>query len=89
MSLTWNLFGSCFENVPDSEETVYIKGCTYPVGFDPKWYIANNELNFFNSFKMKFAIIYGVSQMIFGILLKGVNNIYFKDYLSFVCEFLP
>lgn len=24
MSLTWNLFGSCFENVPDSEETVYI-----------------------------------------------------------------
>ncbi|CAD8156140.1 unnamed protein product [Paramecium pentaurelia] len=89
MSLTWNIFGSCFENVPDSEETVYIKGCTYPIGFDPKWYIASNELNFFNSFKMKFAIIYGVSQMIFGILLKGVNNIYFKDYLSFVFEFLP
>lgn len=38
---------------------------------------------------MKFAIIYGVSQMIFGILLKGVNTLYFKDYLSFFFEFIP
>lgn len=60
-SLTTNFFGSCFENVPDSNETTYIEGCTYPFGLDPKWYVASNELNFFNSFKMKFAIIYGVS----------------------------
>lgn len=61
MSLTWNFFGSCFEAVPESTETTWIPGCVYPVGFDPKWYIASNELNFFNSFKMKFAIIFGVS----------------------------
>lgn len=61
MSLTWNLFGSCFKEIEGSEETELIDGCVYPIGFDPKWYIANNELNFFNSFKMKFAIIFGVA----------------------------
>jgi len=89
LSLTWNLFGSCFREVEGSPETEYIEGCVYPIGFDPKWYIAGNELAFFNSFKMKFAIIFGVSQMMFGILLKGANNLYFKNYLEFVCEFIP
>ena len=27
--------------------------------------------------------------MIFGILMKGVNNLYFKNYLDFFCEFIP
>lgn len=61
MSLPWNIFGSCYENVKDSHETTFIKGCIYPIGFDPKWYIATNELNFFNSFKMKFSVIFGVA----------------------------
>lgn len=60
MSLPWNLFGSCFKNVEGSLETEWIEGCVYPIGFDPKWYIASNELNFFNSFKMKFSVIFGV-----------------------------
>jgi V-type H+-transporting ATPase subunit a len=71
MSLPWNIFGSCYENViyssklylsqqEDSLETVRKPECVYPIGLDPKWYIASNELMFFNSFKMKFAVIYGV-----------------------------
>jgi len=35
-------------------------GCTYPYGFDPKWYIADNELQQFNSYKMKLSVIVGV-----------------------------
>jgi V-type H+-transporting ATPase subunit a len=39
--------------------------------------------------KMKIAVIMGVLQMIFGIVLRGMNNIYFNNYLDFFCEFLP
>lgn len=43
-SLPWNLFGSCFQNDPHGPTTTKIDGCTYPVGLDPKWYRASNEL---------------------------------------------
>lgn len=89
MSLPWNIFGSCFKNIEGSHETEFIEGCVYPIGFDPKWYIASNELNFFNSFKMKFSVIFGVAQMTFGILLKGSNTIYFRNMVDFFCEFIP
>ena len=89
LSLPFNLFGSCFEQKPNSEETEWISGCNYPLGFDPKWYIATNELNFFNSFKMKFAVIVGVLQMSFGIVLKGANAIHFKNKVDFFFEFIP
>ena len=52
LSLPINLFGTCYNNLKGIE-TEQIKGCVYPFGIDPKWYIASNELNFFNSFKMK------------------------------------
>jgi len=34
--------------------------CTYPWGWDPKWFISKNDLLFANSFKMKWAVILGV-----------------------------
>lgn len=87
-SLTFNFFGSCFENQEDGT-TKAIPGCVYPVGLDPKWYIASNELTFFNSFKMKAAVIIGVLQMGFGVILKGCNAIHFRNWLDFYFEFLP
>lgn len=50
----------------EEEEAVKIEGCVYPIGFDPVWIRASNELNYFNSYKMKFAVIIGVLQMSFG-----------------------
>jgi V-type H+-transporting ATPase subunit a len=59
-SLPFNIFGECFDTLQDEVHTTHIEGCVYPIGFDPIWYRATNELAFFNSFKMKFAVIFGV-----------------------------
>ncbi|KAG7386815.1 H(+)-transporting V0 sector ATPase subunit a [Phytophthora pseudosyringae] len=61
----------------------------YSMGLDPVWKTSSNELLFFNSFKMKISVIFGIIQMTFGILLKGWNNLYFRDYSTFFFEFVP
>mmetsp|Transcript_9743 Transcript_9743/g.29231 ORF Transcript_9743/g.29231 Transcript_9743/m.29231 type:complete len:662 (+) Transcript_9743:792-2777(+) len=61
----------------------------YPFGVDPAWHVSENELLFFNSMKMKTAVIFGVVQMTLGILLKGINALYFGEYAVFFLEFLP
>lgn len=38
---------------------------------------------------MKMAVIIGVLHMSLGIILKGVNNLYFGDRLGFINEFIP
>lgn len=63
MSLPLDLFGTCYSNKAGPEGTIEVelaKDCVYPFGFDPKWYVAHNELAYFNSFKMKLAVILGV-----------------------------
>lgn len=64
-SIPFNLFGTCYEDV-GGDELVRKHDCTYPFGIDVKWYDTANELTFLNSFKMKLAIVLGVTQMIFG-----------------------
>ena len=39
---------------------------------------------FFNSFKMKISVLFGVAQMLLGTTLKGFNAIYFNRKLEFV-----
>lgn len=61
----------------------------YPFGVDPAWHIAGNELLFFNSMKMKTSVVLGVTQMTFGVCLKAMNALYFKESLDFFYEFIP
>lgn len=82
------IFKSCYREM-NKDIAIKKKGCTYPFGIDSKWYSATNELSFVNSIKMKLSVIFGVFQMVFGIILKGMNDFYFKDYLSFIFEFIP
>ncbi len=90
MAMPLNLFGSCYETAEGSDTSVILKeDCVYPFGFDPKWYVSPNELSFFNSFKMKLAVILGVLQMSLGIFMKGLNAIHHKSALDFFFEFLP
>ena len=92
------LGNSCWENVykqvkVDQNTIEYFdtakKNCNYIFGIDHKWNSSTNELSFLNSLKMKIAVIIGVLHMSLGIVIKGVNCIYFGDMLSFWAEFIP
>jgi len=65
------------------------QGPTYPFGVDPAWHLAANKMTFFNSYKMKVAIVFGVIQMTIGITLQLVNHITFKDARSIWFGLVP
>ena len=89
MAIPLSIFQSCYFNEKNQKVSIRKDKCTYPFGMDPKWYSSSNELSFMNSFKMKWSVIIGVIQMTLGIVLRGLNNLYFKDYLGFFVEFIP
>ncbi len=66
---------------PDSAPVVF--------GIDPIWHGRKTELPYLNSVKMKMSILIGVTHMNFGILNSLFNNLYWKDTLSTLCEFVP
>ena len=95
-SLGLNLFGSkyTFEtHEPGAKATPNgpygSSADVYPFGSDPAWKISTNELLFFNSMKMKMSVILGITQMIFGVFIRGANCVYFSNWLDFVCDFIP
>ncbi|XP_071516185.1 V-type proton ATPase 116 kDa subunit a 1-like isoform X2 [Panulirus ornatus] len=61
----------------------------YPFGLDPMWQISNNKINFFNSYKMKISIIFGIVHMLFGVILSVWNHRFFNRPLNIYCEFIP
>ena len=91
-SIPLGIFGTCYRNERNNNGkliAVREKDCVYPIGIDPKWYVASNELTFINSFKMKMSVIIGVLQMILGLILKGFNAYFFNDPIDFFFEFIP
>ncbi|KDO22771.1 hypothetical protein SPRG_12198 [Saprolegnia parasitica CBS 223.65] len=78
-----------YDGVPNGTVDVANGHNVYGFGLDPIWKTSENELLFFNSFKMKLSVILGITQMGFGILIKGWNALYFKDYPTFFFDFLP
>jgi len=100
--LSLDLFGTCYpinadnktfaynrEPLPNIENAYGVMKCIYPFGLDPVWLQSANSIEFYNSFKMKLAILLGVTQMMFGVLLKAANNIFYENYIDFALEFIP
>lgn len=79
---------SCYEKI-NGHFVRSSHDCVYNLGMDHVWAQAENETAFVNSFKMKFAIIVGVIQMLFGIMLKGMNAVHFGLPLDLFFETLP
>jgi V-type H+-transporting ATPase subunit a len=88
-------FANAFAFLPscyDIESKTFAKkspDCVYPFGLDYIWYISENETAFLNSFKMKFSIIIGVIQMLFGTILKAMNGAYFGKWEDVIFEAIP
>jgi vacuolar-type H+-ATPase subunit I/STV1 len=61
----------------------------YPFGADPGWSHTANKLNSANSFKMKFAIVVGVAQMVMGVCCKLMNTLYWKDMITLYFVYIP
>jgi V-type H+-transporting ATPase subunit a len=92
LSIPTNVYGSAWEMDPSDPTGLKMhnpSGWTYPAGIDPAWFHKSNELAFFNSLKMKMAVILGVCHMLFGLTLSLFNHLYFKDYMSLKFEFIP
>ncbi|KAL7721569.1 V-type proton ATPase subunit a [Entamoeba marina] len=84
-----DLFGTAWDS-NDGEYYIHnTKGYVYIFGIDPIWKSSNNELYFYNSFKMKLSMLIGVLHMLFGIWMSLANHIHFKNLLSITFQFLP
>jgi V-type H+-transporting ATPase subunit a len=62
---------------------------TVVFGIDAAWAETENKLEFYNSVKMKCAIIIGVIQMLAGLVLSLMNHLYFKDWKHIIFGFIP
>lgn len=80
-------FGSTW-SFPNGETGVWSHK-VYPFGLDPVWHDKANSLLFYNSYKMKFACIFGIAQMILGVFLKWMNCVYHREWVDFWCEAIP
>jgi V-type H+-transporting ATPase subunit a len=91
MSIPLQLFGEgCYKEVPGQAQMAKTdEHCIYSFGIDPSWMNAQNDIAFYNSFKMKSAVILGVSHMLIGLGCKGLNAIHFDRKLDFFHEFVP
>ena len=80
---------TCWWELSGIKEMFRRPNCVYPFGLDYIWFQSSNETLFLNSFKMKFAIIIGVLQMVLGICLKVSNAVYFRKKLDLLFEAIP
>ena len=53
------------------------------------WAVAENNLNYVNSLKMKISVIIAVVHMTLGVFVKASNTLHYGKYIEFIFEFIP
>jgi len=53
------------------------------------WIGASNELLFVNSLKMKLSVLFGVLQMIVGVIFRWMNAVHDRNFIDFFFECVP
>jgi len=76
-------------NSPRPQATMTPNDGPTPFGVDVAWSEAENKLDFYNSFKMKNAVIIGIVQMTLGLVLSLCNYIHRKDWNRILFGFIP
>ena len=71
-SLAFNMFGTAY---PEGVNTPFPPSSTYVFGVDPVWFAKDNKLNFYNSLKMKMAVIFGGFFSTFAALIAFVAHL--------------
>ncbi|CAD2216350.1 V-type ATPase 116kDa subunit family, putative [Angomonas deanei] len=74
--------------IPDGKPSVK-PSHVYAFGMDSSWAETENKLEFYNSVKMKCAVIVGVVQMFAGIILSLCNHIYRRDWFRIAFLTVP
>ncbi|XP_004520971.1 V-type proton ATPase 116 kDa subunit a [Ceratitis capitata] len=98
-SKSMNIFGSSWKvnyntttalnNTELTLNPYYDQDGVYPYGMDPVWILAENNIIFLNTYKMKLSIIFGLAHMVFGIFMSFINFVHFRKYSHIFLEFVP
>lgn len=86
---SWELPAGFNDTDPNEAQVSYnpIHGQVYPFGVDYQWKGCPNELDYYNSFKMKLSILLGILQMSLGIFLSCANYLKEKSPLWWINTF--
>ena len=88
-SVPLGLFNSTWRPIEGAPGAMEWDGTVYPFGVDPMWHKAENKMSFFNSYKMKVSIVFGVCQMALGISCSLLNCLHYQDRRSIWFGFVP
>ena len=85
--LSFNIFHSAytFTGSTSTKSSTW----TYLLGVDVAWYGTSNNLDYYNSLKMKLSVIFAIAQMMFGLYIAALNHIYFRGWIEIVFEVIP
>lgn len=80
--------GIVHPTIPDGKPNVRPEA-PYAFGIDVAWTETENKLEYYNSVKMKCAVIIGVIQMLAGIVLSLLNHVHRKEWYKVWFLFVP
>jgi V-type H+-transporting ATPase subunit a len=56
------------------------------MGLDYAWGLSSGRLSFSNAVKMKMSVIFGIFHMNLGVMIKGTNATFRRNWPIFICE---